>query len=165
MMWILCLTMSASDPTLAARLRGFDTDLSPRTMSALVADPVGALLTIADDSTQPLFVRARAVALVGHYLESRTMTALLRLSRHQLPELRVKALQGMKFFAQKIPATAADPAYVGALSERLADDDRFVRMQAVRVAAVVPSQRSALRLLQTSEIDLGVRHTLDEALR
>ena len=164
-MLIACLFLSAADPALAQQLRGYDNDLSAHVLTRLVTDPVGALIAAADDGEQPTFVRARALELLGHYLESRTLAALVRLSGHALPELRVKALKGLRFFAQRMPETADDPAIASVLQERLADGDRFVRMQAVRAAAVLPAQHAHLRLLRAQENDAGVRRTFDDVLR
>lgn len=165
MLFSLFFVTAASDPLVAARLRGFDNDMSPRTLSALVADPVGALLEVVDDRAQPVFVRARALSLLGHYLESRTFTALLRMARHEEPELRIKALKGLRYVAEKMPAAGEDPMLVAALNDGLVDRDRFVRMQAVRACTAVPAQHSALQRARESERDAGVRRTFDEVLR
>jgi HEAT repeat protein len=160
MLTFFFLAAAATNAHLALLLRGYDNALSPQAMAQISTDPVGDLIAVADDEAQPLFVRARAVSLFGRFIESRSLAALLRLARHEAPELRVKALKGLKLYAQKKP----DASVTAALSAGLADTDRFVRMQAVRGLAAMPSARAQLEQRLGTETDEGVRLTLREVL-
>jgi hypothetical protein len=157
----LSLVLGSAD-ALAHVLAGIDNVITPAHIAALSSDPPGELIAVAEDDGASEAVRGRAIALLAHFLDSRAWDALVVFAAHDKPALRIKAVKALGFLARREPALGE--AVTPVLSDRLADADRFVRMQAVRGLARVPGARAKLVAQLDLERDEAVRDLLGHVL-
>jgi HEAT repeat protein len=141
---LLCTALvSAANPNLATALSGRHNAISILQLQALASDPVADLITVANDATAMVYVRARAAAMLGLFDDTRVQTALTALLTHPEVTIRVQSVRALgKVAARATPAVGQ--TLTQAIAASLSDADLSVRMQTARTLSVLPNTDALL---------------------
>jgi HEAT repeat protein len=155
---IAIATTPANFARIVALLHGIDNRVGIADLKPLSTDVARDLQTIADDAHESLRVRGRAMTLLAQSADARAPAALITLLHDATPEVRIEAVEALRWLPAKEPAVGL------ALQERLGDVSVAVRLHVVNAMADRPALHRALAKHLLREQDAKVRDLIGARL-